>query len=146
MRLIRLQSAPIVAAELLSAVAAGGDGAVALFLGTVRDENRGREVLYLEYQAYEEMARSEMERLAEVARGREGVSNVAIVHRTGRLEIGEVSVAVAVAAPHRAEAFETCRFVIDTLKRTVPIWKKEVFRGGEVWIEGAGETPRRDQS
>jgi molybdopterin synthase catalytic subunit len=145
-RLTRLQNEPIVAGDLLSAVSGAGDGAVALFLGTVRDENRGREVLYLEYQAYEEMARSEMERVAELARSRRGVSNVAIAHRTGRLEIGEVSVAVAVAAPHRAEAFEACRFVIDTLKRTVPIWKKEVFRGGEVWIEGAGETPRRDQS
>jgi molybdopterin synthase catalytic subunit len=92
------------------------------------------------------MARSELERVAQLARARDGVSNVAIVHRTGRLEIGEISVAVAVAAPHRAEAFEVCRFVIDKLKRTVPIWKKEVFRGGEVWIEGAGETPRGDQS
>lgn len=143
--MIRLQTDPIRVEELFAAVAARGDGAVALFLGTVRDENRGRKVLRLEYQAYEEMARLEMERVGEQARERFPISRLAIAHRTGTLEIGDVSVAVAVAAPHRAEALEACRFVIDTLKRTVPVWKKETFEGGEVWIEGAGESPRENQ-
>jgi molybdopterin synthase catalytic subunit len=87
------------------------------------------------------MAESEMRRIVDQARARYGVARVAVVHRTGRLEIGEASVAVAAAAEHRAEAFEACRFVIDALKRTVPIWKKEFFEGGEAWIEGE---PSRD--
>ena len=140
--MIRLQAEAISIEELVSAVETAGDGAIAVFLGTVRNENRGRAVLYLEYEAYDEMAESEMARVAEQAREQFAVSNVAIVHRTGRLEIGQASVAVAVAAPHRGAAMDACRFVIDTLKQTVPIWKKEVFEGGEVWIEGAGETPR----
>jgi len=138
---IRLQSEPIRVEELLDAVAAPAAGAVALFLGTVRSHNRGRRVLHLEYQAYSEMAQSEMERLVAEVRTRFELSAVALVHRTGRLELGEVSVAVAVAAPHRAPAFDACRFVIEELKRSVPIWKRETFDGGEVWIEGAGESP-----
>jgi molybdopterin synthase catalytic subunit len=97
-------------------------------------------VLYLEYHAYPEMAESEMERLRRQTIESYAVSEVAIVHRTGRLEIGDASVAIVVAAPHRAEAFEACRHAIDTLKKTVPIWKKEFFEGGEVWIEGTGTT------
>lgn len=138
--MIRLQSEEIRVAEVLESVGSGRDGAVALFLGTVRDHNRGRRVLHLDYEAYPAMAESEMKKLARDAERRFDVSAVAIVHRTGRLEIGEVSVAVAVAAPHRAAAFDACRFVIDELKRTVPIWKREAFAGGEVWIEGTGET------
>jgi molybdopterin synthase catalytic subunit len=114
------------------------DGACCLFVGVVRDHNAGRTVLFLEYEAYEEMALREMERLEVEARSRWPVSEVRVVHRLGRLEIGEASVAVAVASPHRAEAFEACRFVIDTLKATVPIWKKEHFEGGAVWVEGPG--------
>jgi molybdopterin synthase catalytic subunit len=139
---IRLQADAISITELVEAVGTAGDGAVAVFLGTVRNENRGRVVLYLEYQAYDEMAVSEMAAVAEQARRQFAVGQVAIVHRTGRLEIGQASVAVAVAAPHRGAAMDACRFIIDTLKQRVPIWKKEVFEGGEVWIEGAGETPR----
>jgi molybdopterin synthase catalytic subunit len=137
---VRLQGDEIRVEEVLEAVGSGRDGAVALFLGTVRNHNRGRRVLYLEYEAYPAMAESEMTKLAREAERRFDVSAVALVHRTGRLEIGEVSVAAAVAAPHRAAAFDACRFVIDELKRTVPIWKKEAFAGGEVWIEGTGET------
>jgi len=137
---IRLQTEAIRPDELVAAVRGDGDGAVALFLGTVRDHNLGRRVLYLEYHAYPKMAESEMERLRRQTIERYAVSEVAIVHRTGRLEIGDASVAIAVAAPHRGEAFEACRHVIDTLKKTVPIWKKEFFEGGEVWIEGTGTT------
>ena len=135
--MVRLQTEPIRAEELVAEVRGDADGAVALFLGTVRNHNCGRRVLYLEYSAYPEMAVSEMRRIETQARERFGVDRLALVHRTGRLEIGEASVGVAVAAAHRAEAFDACRFVIDTLKSMVPIWKKEVFEGGEVWIEGA---------
>lgn len=139
--LVRLQDTPISVDELLAAVQSRANGAVALFLGTVRDHNRGRRVERLEYHAWAEMAESELRRLAARACERHAVSQVALAHRTGRLEIGEVSVAVAVGAAHRAAALDACRFLIDELKRSVPIWKKERFEGGEVWIEGAGETP-----
>jgi molybdopterin synthase catalytic subunit len=138
--LVRLQAEAVRAEALLGAIADPGAGALALFLGTVREENRGRRVLHLEYSAYPEMAEAQLHRLAGLARVRFGASGVAVIHRLGRLEIGEVSVGVAVAAPHRAAAFDACRYVIEELKRTVPIWKKEVFEGGEVWIEGAGES------
>jgi molybdopterin synthase catalytic subunit len=135
---IRLQSGPIVLDELVAAVRGDGDGAIATFVGTVRDHNQGRRVLHLEYEAYGRMAEREMERIAAEAKARHGVSRVAVVHRTGRVDIGEASVAIAVAAPHRAEALEATRFVIDTLKRTMPIWKREYFEGGSVWV---GEAP-----
>jgi molybdopterin synthase catalytic subunit len=138
---VRLQAAPIDVAELVATVQGSDDGAVALFLGTVRDHNRDRSVRWLEYEAYAGMAESEMARIEREALERHEISRVALVHRTGRLEIGEASVAVAVAAAHRAPALEACRFVIDTLKQTVPIWKKEHFEGGAVWIEGPGDGP-----
>ena len=144
--MVRLQPDVIVPDELLRTVGSDADGAIALFLGTVRSGNRGRRVLHLEYEAYPEMAVTEMERLVADVQERFPISAVALVHRTGRIEIGEISVAVAVASPHRAAAFEACRSVVDTLKRTVPIWKKEFFEGGEVWIEGSGETASRDQA
>ena len=122
--------------DLLAQVASPKDGALALFLGAVRDENEGRRVLFLEYDAYPAMAKAEMARIEAEARSRFPVSSVAVSHRTGRLEIGEISVGVAVAAPHRADAMDACRFVIDEVKRRVPIWKKEHFEGGAVWIEG----------
>lgn len=134
--MIRLTRAPIDLAAL-QAVAAG-DGALCLFAGVVRNENAGRRVTHLEYEAYEEMA---LEVLAEIegqARSRWPIADVRIVHRLGRLEIGEASVAVAVASPHRAEAFAACRYAIDTLKEKAPIWKKEYFEGGAVWVEGPG--------
>ena len=134
--MVRLQAEPIRLEKLCDEVRADADGAVALFVGTVRDHNKGRRVLYLEYEAYAAMAEAEMQRIEDEVRERFAVSRVALVHRTGRLEIGEASVIVAVAAAHRADAFDACRFVIDTLKQRVPIWKKEVFEGGEVWIEG----------
>jgi molybdopterin synthase catalytic subunit len=135
---VRLQDGPIDVPALAARVRGDGDGAVALFCGTVRNAHEGRRVLFLEYEAYPEMAQREMERIERETRSRFAVSEVAIAHRLGRLEIGEVSVAVAVAAPHRAPAMEACRFAIDSLKATVPIWKKEHFEGGAVWIEGEG--------
>jgi molybdopterin synthase catalytic subunit len=115
---------------------APADGAVCLFVGVVRNENGGRRVSHLEYEAYEEMALPLMERIASEAASRWPVTDIRVVHRLGRLEIGEPSVAVAVASPHRAEAFAACRHVIDAVKATVPIWKKEFYEDGAVWLEG----------
>jgi len=112
---------------------APGDGALCLFVGVVRDRNRGRTVVRLEYEAYEEMALPLMEEIAVEARRRWPVTDLRMVHRLGTLEVGEPSVAVAVAAPHRDEAFAACRYAIDTLKATVPIWKKEFYADGEEW-------------
>jgi MoaE-MoaD fusion protein len=112
------------------------DGAVVTFDGVVRNNSRGRQTLYLEYEAYEEMALRQMRELAGQARERFQIRHVTIVHRLGRLEIGETSVLIVVAAAHRAEAFEANRWIIDTLKQTVPIWKKEFFADGAVWAPG----------
>ena len=134
--MVSLTRSPIDLAALTSATPA--DGAVCLFVGVVRDENGGRPVRHLEYEAYEEMALPLMRQIAEEAAARWPVTNVRVVHRLGRLEIGEPSVAVAVTSPHRAEAFEACRYVIDTVKAKVPIWKKEFYADGAVWLEGQG--------
>ena len=134
--MVRLQAEPIRAEELLRAVGSTASGAIVLFLGTVRERNAGRRVLFLEYEAYPAMAEAEMARIEEEARGRFPVARIEVVHRTGRLALGEASVAIAVAAEHRGAAQDACRFVIDELKRRVPIWKKEHFEGGAVWIEG----------
>ncbi len=133
--MIRLQVAPIDPAAVAADARGDGDGAVSVFLGTVRDVSSGRRVLFLEYEAYASMAEREMEGIAEEAIARFGVTKVAMIHRVGRVEIGEASVAIAVAAPHRSAAMDACRFVIDTLKASVPIWKSEHFEGGAVWIE-----------
>jgi molybdopterin synthase catalytic subunit len=115
------------------------DGALSLFVGVVREENAGRAVRHLEYEAYEEMALRVMEEIEAETRSRWDVTAVRIVHRLGRLEIGEASVAVAVSSPHRAESFAACRHAIDTLKAKAPIWKKEFYADGAVWLEGPGE-------
>ncbi|HEY6302766.1 MAG TPA: molybdenum cofactor biosynthesis protein MoaE [Terriglobales bacterium] len=112
------------------------DGAAVIFDGVVRDNTRGRRTLYLDYEAYETMAIKQMESLAVEARSRFAVRGVSIVHRLGRLEIGETSVLIVVAAAHRGAAFEACRWIIDTLKKTVPIWKREYFEDGAVWADG----------
>lgn len=111
-------------------------GGVVTFAGVVRDSSHGKRVRYLEYDAYPEMAEQEMARIAAEVTRRWQTERMALVHRIGRLEIGECSVVVIVACGHRAEAFEACRYAIDTLKTTVPIWKKEVAEDGEEWIEG----------
>lgn len=134
--MIRLVREPIDVPGLLAVSPA--DGAVCLFVGVVRNENGGRPVLHLEYEAYEEMALPLMEELGRETKRRWPVTEVRLVHRLGRLEIGEASVAVAVASPHRAEAFAACRYAIDTLKATVPIWKKEFYADGAVWLDAPG--------
>jgi molybdopterin synthase catalytic subunit len=113
-----------------------GDGGVVTFQGVVRDNARGKQVRSLEYDAYVEMAEQQMAQIAAEVERRWEASAVAMVHRIGPLEIGECSVVVVVACPHRAEAFEACRYAIDTLKSTVPIWKKEIYTDGEEWVEG----------
>jgi molybdopterin synthase catalytic subunit len=113
-----------------------GTGGIVTFQGVVRNHARGKRVRYLEYDAYAEMAEQEMARIAAEVEQRWHTEHVALVHRIGRMEIGECSVVVVVACPHRAEAFEACRYAIDTLKATVPIWKKEVAEDGEEWVEG----------
>src|SRR5215831_14557338 len=121
---------------LVAAVSHPGVGGIVIFEGVVRDNARGKQIRYLEYDVYPEMAVQQIrEILAEVER-RWHVDRVAVAHRIGRLEIGEASVIIVVATPHRAEAFEACRYIIDTLKTTVPIWKKEVATNGEEWVEG----------
>ena len=120
-----------------------------IFEGVVRNQTRGRRTLYLDYEAYEEMALRQMETLAEQALRQFAVRDLALVHRLGRLEIGETSVLIVVASAHRAAAFDACRWLIDTLKRTVPIWKKEYFEDGAVWADGEpfpGEIPRAQGS
>jgi molybdopterin synthase catalytic subunit len=111
-------------------------GAIVTLDGFVRQFTKGRETLYLEYEGYEPMALKEMEKLVARAHEQFEIANVGIVHRLGRLGIGETSVVISVASPHRSAAFEACEWLIKELKRTVPIWKKEVYRGGETWIEG----------
>jgi molybdopterin synthase catalytic subunit len=130
---IALTRAPIDVAALGAPAAA--DGAACTFVGVVRDHNAGRAVDHLEYEAFEEMALPLMEDIAAEAARRWRVTSISIVHRLGRMEIGEASVAVAVFSPHRAEAFAACRYAIDTLKATVPIWKKEFYADGAVWLE-----------
>jgi MoaE-MoaD fusion protein len=134
--LIRIIRDPIRPDEILASLKAPEDGAMVVFDGFVRNNFKGRETLYLEYEAYEPMALSKMREIASTIREKFPIHRLAIVHRLGRLEIGETSVYIAVSSPHRAAAFDACRYAIDTLKRTVPIWKKEFLVGGAVWAEG----------
>ncbi len=131
---------------LLEKIKAPEDGAVVVFEGIVRNNSRGRRTLYLDYEAYEPMALKEMNGLIEQAVSRFSVREVAMVHRTGRLEIGETSVVVVVSSAHRGAAFDACRWLIDTLKRTVPIWKKEYFEDGAVWADGEPFPPEIHQA
>ena len=133
---IEITDGEIATAEVLAGIKAGVDGAVCAFDGIVRNNTRGRQTLYLFYEAYREMALEQMRALAEQAVERFGVRDVALVHRLGRLEVGETSVLIAVASAHRGVTFEACRWLIDTLKKTVPIWKKEFFVDGAVWADG----------
>ena len=122
--------------RLIDALKSGADGAVAIFDGIVRNNTKGRQTLYLDYSAYEAMALEQMRKLADEAVTRYDVRDVLMVHRLGRLEVGETSILIAVASAHRGAAFEACRWLIDTLKQQVPIWKKDVFVDGAVWAAG----------
>ena len=133
---IRLTREPIDGAALLATVKQPQDGALVVFDGVVRDNTRGRRTLFLDYEAYEDMALAQMRELAGEAARRFDVHAITIVHRLGRLEIGETSILIAVASAHRGAAFDACRFLIDTLKKTVPIWKREHFEDGAVWTDG----------
>ena len=128
-------SEPVDVNAVIARVASSKAGAIVTFQGVVRDNSLGRKVRYLEYEAYPPMAIAEMERIEEEARRRWTVEKIAITHRLGRLEIGEASVVIAVSSPHRREAIEACHFAIDRLKQTMPVWKKEYWEGGEIWIE-----------
>jgi molybdopterin synthase catalytic subunit len=132
--LFRLLAEPLSIEEVVEQVRTADAGAVASFVGTTRARSRGRDVLYLEYEAYEGMAEQVMADLAEELKRRHDLCNVAIHHRVGRVDIGETSVVIAVSAPHRGDALAACREAIDELKVTVPLWKKEVYDGGEEWV------------
>ncbi len=133
---VALTREAIDSAQIVTAAKRGEDGAVVVFDGIVRNHSRGRRTLYLDYEAYDEMAVRQMRELGLHARERFGVRQVMMVHRLGRLEIGETSVLIVVASAHRTAAFEACRWLIDTIKNTVPIWKKEAFADGAVWAPG----------
>ena len=133
---IEIVDVRIDAEAVVAGMKAGSDGAVCVFDGIVRDNTRGRKTLYLDYESYREMALEQMRGLATEAVARFGVRDVAIVHRLGRLMVGESSVLIVVASAHRGAAFDACRWLIDTLKKTVPIWKKETFEDGVVWADG----------
>ncbi|MSP13754.1 MAG: molybdenum cofactor biosynthesis protein MoaE [Chloroflexi bacterium] len=127
---------PIDIQEIVQAVNHPSAGGIDVFLGITRNNAQGRQVLYLEYEAYPEMAEPAMRRIATEAIQRWPGVSLAMAHRIGRVDIGEASVVIAAAAPHRAEAFAACRYAIDQLKATVPIWKKEFWEGGDYWVEG----------
>lgn len=133
---VEITNAAIDADAIVRGIKAGADGAVCVFDGIVRDNTRGRKTLHLDYEAYREMALEQMRRLAADAVDRFNVRDVALIHRLGRLTVGETSVLIVVASAHRGAAFEACRWLIDTLKKTVPIWKKETFADGVVWADG----------
>ena len=140
----RVVEEPLSADAVAAAVTVPEAGGVAVFLGVVRNQTAGRRVVALEYEAHVPMATAKMREIAVSVRQRwPGILGVALVHRIGRLEIGESSVMIAVSSPHRAEAFDACRFAIDTLKETVPVWKKEFFEDGEVWVGLQGDCDHR---
>lgn len=134
--MFKIVEAPIASDALYDEVLKDYNGAVVTFCGVVRNHSGETSTDFLVYDAYKEMAEKKMSEIGEQAKKQWNIEDVAILHRIGRLEIGEISVLIAVASPHRAEAFDACRYIIDKLKETVPIWKKEVGENGEAWVEG----------
>ena len=132
--MIEITHEPLDPEAITAKVRGDTNGAVVTFLGTTRDQTEGRKVLHLEYEAYRPMADGKLAEIADEIRDRWSVEDVAIAHRLGRLEIGDISLVVAVASPHRKAAFDACQYSVDRIKQTVPIWKKEFFEGGEVWV------------
>lgn len=131
---IKLYDTPLDTQACLDFVASPDVGGEVLFIGTVRNQTKGKRVVRLEFEAYEPMAVAEMQKIAEQAMEKWPIKKMAIHHRTGILQIGEIAVIIAVSTPHRKDAFEACQYGIDTLKQTVPIWKKEIFEDGEIWV------------
>jgi molybdopterin synthase catalytic subunit len=150
--LLAIGSAPLEVERLLKALeaasgaSAGVDGAVVTFVGLVRNHNVGRAVRYLEYEAYEPLALKSFERIAAEIRERWSDVRLALHHRVGRLDIGEASIAIAARSPHRGHAYAACRYAIERVKQIAPIWKREFFEGGDVWIEGATADPDDDRA
>src|ERR1051325_917950 len=132
--MFKVTDKPIDLQQLVDYVRDPQAGAIATFIGTTRNNNEGRKVIALDYEAYPEMAERELRRIGDDAKKKWNIERMAIVHRIGPVEITEASVMIAVSAPHRDDAFQACRFAIEEIKKTVPIWKKEEFEGGEVWI------------
>ncbi|KPJ50976.1 MAG: hypothetical protein AMJ38_01155 [Dehalococcoidia bacterium DG_22] len=143
--LIRITADPLDSQPLIEHVRRDESGAVALFLGVVRNNNLGRRVLRLEYDAYPQMAEKKLRQIAEEIMSHWPITDIAIAHRTGRLEIGETSLLVVVSAPHRRETFEACQHAVNRIKEIAPIWKKEVWEGGETWLEGKDQTTLQPQ-
>ncbi len=141
--MIKITSEPLNPEEVTAHVRGDGNGAVITFLGTTRDFSEGRNVEYLEYEAYQPMAENMLQQIADELREKWGIDDFAVAHRVGRVDIGEISLVVALASPHRQQAFEAGGYIVDRIKQIVPIWKKEVFEGGEVWVgsEEEGATP-----
>lgn len=135
----RITNQEISASDLARTLLATSDGAVVTFEGVVRDHSNGQRTLFLEYEAYNAMAVRKMEEIGQEAREKFDIQSVGIIHRVGKLEIGETSVAIVVTAAHRRQAFEACQYLIDRLKQVVPVWKKEFFENGAVWAEGEGQ-------
>ena len=148
MALIAVTSEPLDVHALTSELCEGtsGDGAVATFVGLVRNSNQGRTVRFLEYEAYEPLALRALSTIVAEAHSAWPAARVGVQHRTGRLEIGEASVIIVVASPHRGDAFAACRYAIERVKQIVPIWKREHFDGGDVWLEGAIADPDDDEA
>jgi molybdopterin synthase catalytic subunit len=132
--MFRVTREPLDLQELVKCVTDASAGAIATFIGTTRNNNEGRKVIALDYEAYPEMAEKELARIGDEAKQKWKIERMAIAHRIGPVQITEPSVIIAVSAAHRDDAFQACRFAIEEIKKTVPIWKKEVFQGGEVWI------------
>ena len=137
--MIHIGSEPLNPQEVTDLVRKNGNGAVVTFLGTTRDLFEGRDVLYLEYEAYRPMAENMLQQIVDEVRERWAIEDMSIAHRVGRVDIGEISLVVAIGSPHRKEALEASAYALDRIKAIAPIWKKEVFQGGEVWIGSEGE-------
>lgn len=132
--MIEITNKPIDIDKVIKSVATENAGAIDVFIGTVRNKTKNKTVVKLDFEAYEPMAISELQKIVDSAKEKWPIEKITVVHRVGLLALGEVPVVIAVSTPHRKDAFEACQFVIDTLKRTVPIWKKEIFEDGEVWV------------
>jgi molybdopterin synthase catalytic subunit len=135
-KLIEITREPIKTQSVIDRVLKDTCGAVVTFIGTVRNNSEGKRVLYLEYEAYPEMAKKKLEEIAAEAKNKWPIEEVAVTHRLGRMEIGEISVVIAVSSGHRLIAFQACQYTIDRIKEIVPIWKKEFYEDGSAWIEG----------